>query len=371
MEKMRVKCLLPVVAGEEEIEQTIGVDELRGWVPVDAITRGGRPFLRWMEVLGDTFSEPFFHQTVEHLRAQKPAVRELLTDLDALLQLEKITDALSPTGFIFHGSRCGSTLVSNACRSLSGALMVTEAQVIDKIADQPIPADHHSSEAKLLFNKLLLRGAVSALGQRRTGAEQYYFIKFACFGILQYEKIKSIWPDVPCVFIYRDPLEVIASSMKTRPQWMLDEKNLAQVASTIGISDEEFRIIGPEEFCSRVLGKLYTKAAELTDSGLMLIRYEELSTDKILEIIDLFGIQPTPLEVEEIRAVSKLYSKDPIPARLFTRDAEDKRASVSRLAREMAERWAMGPFQRLNEQHEKLQHSTSPCLVKMNEEVNR
>lgn len=349
MEKLKMNCLVSSVDGQEEIRQTRCVDELRGWLPVDAVTRDGRPFLRWMEMPDVDLREPFFHQTVERLKEQEPVPRELLTDLDALLQLEKVTDSLRPTGFIFHGSRCGSTLVANACRALRGSLVIAEAQALDKIADQYLPANHQSKGAKILFNKLLLRGAVSALGQRRAGNEQYYFIKFAFFGILQYEKIKSIWRDVPGIFIYRDPVEVIVSNLKTWPQWMKLEDNLEQVASNIGVNIERLRSISPEECCARALGRLYAKAAELADSELMLVRYEELLPEKLLEIVKFFNVTPTPLDVEEIRRISKLYSKNQIPAQTFTRDADDKRASASPLAREMAARWVLEPFQCLNE----------------------
>lgn len=353
MEKMHVRCLVSSGGSEEEIEQTRFVDELKGWLPVDAITREGRPFLKWMEMSSVALTEPFFHQTVERLRGQIPAPRELLTDLSALLQFEKITDSLRPSGFIFHGSRCGSTLVANACRALRGSLMLTEAQAIDKIADQHIPANRESAKAKRLFNRLLLRGVVSALGQRLMGDEQYYFIKFAFFGILQYEKIKSIWPDVPCIFIYRDPVEVIVSNLKIRPQWLVLEDNLEQIASNIGVTVEELRSKGPEECCARALGRLYAKAAELADAGLMLVPYEELSPEKLLEIVRFFGVKPTPSEVEEIRRISKLASKDIVPARVFKRDSDEKITSASPLVHEMAALWAMEPFQRLNEKQEK------------------
>src|SRR5262249_9237795 len=150
-----------------------------------------------------------------------------------------------------------------------------EAQVVDKIVDQYISANHASSVAKMLFNKLLLRGAVSALGQRRAGNEQHYFIKFAFFGILQYEKIKSIWPDVPAIFMYRDPVEVMVSHLKNPPLWMRLEENLEQAAANIGVTVEALASLGPEECCARALGRLYAKAAELADDGLRLVRYEE------------------------------------------------------------------------------------------------
>ena len=342
-------------SGEEETARTMHVDELSGWFPVDAITRDGHPYLKWMEVSHVALTEPLFHQSVERLSRQKPAPRELLTDLDALLQLEKVTDSLRPTGFIFHVSRCGSTLVTNACRALSGSLVLTEAQPVDKLAAQNLLTNRESNWGRMLLNRLFLRGAVSALGQRWTGNEKYYFIKFAFAGFLQYENIKSIWQDVPCVFIYRDPVEVMVSNLRNRPQWMRLEDNPEEsIAACIGVTVDELRAIGAEEYCARSLGRLYAKAAELADSGLMLVRYEELSLRKLLEIIEFFGVTPTPSEIEAIQRISQLYSKDAVPARIFTRDSNEKKALALPLVREMATRWASESYQRLNEKHEEL-----------------
>lgn len=353
-----MNAILSFGNGKEETMKTIRVDELRGWWPVDAITRDGQPYLKWMEMSDVALTEPLFHQTVERLSRQKPAHHELLTDLDAVLQLEKITDSLRPTGFIFHVSRCGSTLVANACRALCGSLVLNEAPTVDKIVGLNLLTDRERYGGRLLLNRLLLRGAVSALGQRRTGHEKYYFIKFAFTGFLQYENIKSIWPDVPGVFIYRDPVEVMVSNLRNRPPWMqFDTQTAMFTAACIGATVDELRAIGAEEYCARALGRLYAKAAALADSGLMLVRYEELSWRKLLEIIGYFGVIPTPSDVQAIERIAQLYSKDAVPARIFTRDSHEKKAHARPFVREMAARWAAESYRRLQQKHEELRRT--------------
>jgi hypothetical protein len=96
-------------------------EQLRGWLPVDAVIDKGRPAIEWMDPGNVTFDEPFFHETVDRVKFQLKS-RAVVTDLDFLLQMEKICDSVEPTGFIFHISRCGSTLLANACRELHGSL---------------------------------------------------------------------------------------------------------------------------------------------------------------------------------------------------------------------------------------------------------
>ena len=100
---------------------------LKWWFPVDAVIDGGRPAVEWMDVRDAKFNEPFFHETIERVKANG-AAQSVVTDLDFLLQMEKICESVEPAGFIFHTSRCGSTLLANACRALRGSIVISEAQ---------------------------------------------------------------------------------------------------------------------------------------------------------------------------------------------------------------------------------------------------
>src|SRR6185295_1247617 len=106
-----------------EIVSITNPEQLKSWLPVDATIDEGRPALTWMDFSDAVLTEPFFHATVERLSANQKQ-RTRITELEALLQLEKISDHLQPTAFIFHSSRCGSTLVANACRALDGSIVV-------------------------------------------------------------------------------------------------------------------------------------------------------------------------------------------------------------------------------------------------------
>ena len=150
--------------------------DLKGWLPVDAIVVDGRPGLWWMEMSGIDLTEPFFQQTVE--RAKRDKRRERFTEFDVLLQLEKQLDSVEPTGFIFHSSRCGSTLVANACRAVSGSIVLSEANAIDKLIARFITDAHNPVKESLC--SVFLRGVVHALAQRRAEDVRHLFIKFAC-----------------------------------------------------------------------------------------------------------------------------------------------------------------------------------------------
>lgn len=324
----------------------IEVEKLKGWLPVDAVLRGGRPHVEWMDMNGVVLSEPFFQQTVERVGKTHAHGAALLTDINALIQLEKITDSLRPTGFIFHASRCGSTLVSNACGALRDALVFSEPRAADKLLGHFfLPGVGEGFQSHIW--EIFLRGAVSALGQRRSGLERHFFIKFSCCGALQMDRVRRIWPDAPFVFVYRDPFEIMVSNMKNVPDWMRVEGQEEHTAAMLGVTPCEVLGMSGEEFCARALGKFYEAAGGRADAKTLLLDYEQISARSLLEVVRFFGITPSHEEVEAVKRVSRLYSKDTRRRRGFEADAVSKRDEASPLIKEMAGRWASEPYERL------------------------
>ena len=340
----QIRVELPAGVDGRRESRLLDARELRGWLPVDASVEGGRPQLRWLDMRGVRLDEPLFRQTVGRVRAERGAGGELYTDFDALIQLEKIADCLRPDGFIFHSSRCGSTLVSNACRELDGAVVVSEAATIDKLV-WPYLA---GGDARLaLLRRVFLRAAVGLLGQHRAGDERRYFVKFSCCSVLRLSFVRSVWQDVPWVFVHRDPVEVMVSNLRDVPEWMRAASQPELAEAVCGVGAAEAAALDGEEYCARALGNFYGAAAEGFGPRTMLVGYEELSSAKLLDIVRFFGIEPTDSESARVAAVSQLYAKDARPARRFAPDGAEKRAAASAHVREMAARWAEGPYRRL------------------------
>ena len=318
--------------------------DLNGWLPVDAVVVDGRPGLWWMEMADVTLAEPFFQQTVE--RAKRENRAELFTEFDVLLQLEKQLESIEPTGFIFHSSRCGSTLVANACRAVSNSIVLSEANAIDKLiarfitdADNPVKESLYS---------VFLRGVVHALSQRPSTNARHLFIKFACCSFAQLERIKRIWPNVPWLFLYRDPVETIVSNIKDVPPWLVDNDRRVLAAIT-NTSAEKVAEMSLEELCARTIGSLYSTAYNLADGNSMLLNYKQLSVPVIASVLNFFQVSLSSEELETIARTSETYSKEASGTRAFVADADAKQKLASNLVREMSERWAEEPYRLLEE----------------------
>ena len=310
-----------------------------GFLPVDAVVVDGRPGLQWMDMSGVSLAEPFFQQTVERLRAD--GRRELFTEFDVLLELEKQLDSVQPTGFIFHSSRCGSTLVANACRAINNSIVLSEANAIDKLIARFIT---DPGDVKTSLYSVFLRGVVHALAQRRTGNEEHLFIKFGGCSFAQIEQIKRIWPNVPWLFLYRDPVETIVSNLKDVPPWLLDNDRRV-LASIVGKSPDEVAEMSLEELCARTIGSLFSTAHRLANDSQLLLNYKQLSVPVISSVLKFFKVSPSATELETIERGNQIYSKEVSAERKFVADTEAKQKFASEAVREAAAKWAIEPYQ--------------------------
>jgi len=321
-------------------------EALKWWCPVDAVISDNQPAIEWMDLQGVDFREPFFNETLARVESVEKRGR-VVTGIDALLHFEKICEGLSPSGFIFHSSRCGSTLVANACRALKGSMVISEAPVIDKLITRFF-TDAAPGSAKELLYLVLLRATITALGQRLKGDERHYFVKLACTSTLQIQRLRSIWPGVPFVFLYRNPVEIMVSNLRSIPEWMRADVNPAAAAAIVGVDQERLTSIGAEEYCARSLGRFFAAVDTNFDARMKLLNYEQLSFDSLIDILNFFGVEPTPAETEAISKVSRLYSKDITRARLFEDDSSQKRSAASPEVSLAAEKWAQSQYGRLN-----------------------
>jgi len=317
------------------------VDELRSYFPIDAVIRDGKPQIEWLRMPGAAFSEPFFHQTVAKARHSN---QSLFTDLDALLQVAKVAPAFQPSGFVFHTSRCGSTVVANACRALDSTRVIAESPVIDKLLSR-LFTDAAPGSTKEVVYLSLIRAAAQLLA-RDLAEGSRYFVKFACTSILQVKALRRTWPNIPFLILVRNPIEITVSNLRNRPQWMNVDSNPAAAAAIVGAEIKQLEIIADEEFCARALGRYYAAAESVAgDRRTQIIDYSQLSVQTLLRILAWFGVKPSALETASIERGMLSHSKD--PTRPFQPDSADKRAAASNRVIEAVEKWALPFYEQL------------------------
>ena len=282
----------------------------RHWLPVQAVGAA----IDWAHFAGAPLSEPFFTETAR--RAAARPFNRLFRHVTRFSDFVENADAegsLVPDGFIFHMSRCGSTLVAQMLAALPGSLVVSEAAPLDA--------------ALQLRSADALRAMVAALGRRRAD-ETRYFIKLDFAHALALPLFRAAFPETPWLFLYRDPVEVLVSQMRMRGTQTLASPDLP-----------------PEESCAQALAAVCEAAIEEMGSGAGLAVNHADLPDAIAPIIGHFGMACGAAERALMAPASRRNAKS--PETLFAGDGDAKRKRATAAVRHAAETHLAGPYRRL------------------------
>ncbi|OEZ46469.1 hypothetical protein JAB1_49500 [Janthinobacterium sp. MP5059B] len=286
-----------LLARGETVAWHEGMD-LRGWYPLyvergDALADAA---MCWRELGETAFSDAFFVNTLT--RQPHEERRVCRTPLAALATLG---DCLAPDAFIFHVSRCGSTLLSQLLASLPQCIVMSEPPVIDSLLRL------HYDSGDPAASITLLRQAILALGQRRSGEESHFIIKFDCWHIHSLDLLRQAFPGTPCLFVYREPLAVLASHQRQRgPQMvpgMLHPAQLPLPAHQLAPGDID-------GYTGLVLASLLNAALSHAAAGqLQLIDYKQLPGILFSDLLARFGIATTATQLQAMRARGGVHAK--------------------------------------------------------------
>src|SRR5207248_6923141 len=110
--------------------------------------------------------------TIErHLRQPFHHVFRFQTPIESLGEWYAASPGVAPTGFIFHQSRSGSTLVGQMLSALEQNIVLSEPLPIDAVLRAHVRNASVSEEQRAQW----LRWMVSALAQRRAGSEEHLY----------------------------------------------------------------------------------------------------------------------------------------------------------------------------------------------------
>jgi len=197
---------------------SINAHHLSGWIPIRVYWKEHRPLVDWCWVGTRRFSEPFFDHTIDACqRLPFSILFRPQTPFEMLRERHAIQPGLEPDGFIFHMSRCGSTLASQMLAALPRNVVISEAGSIHSVLRAKFREPSLTDEERADW----LRWIVSALGQRRAGDEKHLFIKFDSWSVMDFPLIRRAYPAVPWIFLYRNPAEVLVSQLGRRGAHMV------------------------------------------------------------------------------------------------------------------------------------------------------
>ena len=324
-----------------------------GWLPIriGRDTQSGKVVVPWLDFGAATLAEPFFDQTVARLRRADPPAKEETSGLETLLEFGETLPPVTPAGFIFHVSGCGSTLVANALKRALGTVVVTEMQPLSILLTPD--AAGFAEGSGLSWEELreaAYRALVSLLANYRSHSPERVVIKFPSWTIQHWAVVRSIWPTVPTLVIIREPVEVMVKAMPGKMGkmmgWMELKNSPEQACRVLGWSSSPDSVakMSREEYAARVVSGYFAAAAAMPRDRTKVVDYGDLDAGEMQEIGKYFGLE---IPAEKIEQVLGVNAKDPEGVRPFRSDRESKQARATPLIRVAAFHWADADYRSL------------------------
>lgn len=277
----------------------------------------------WLELKDLYDQKEFLRHLVESRLASGQPRLTLKTRVDLLGEPRLFHKVPPPSGFIFHMSRCGSTLLARLLARLERHLVVEESTWINdmlKLCDYQIL----KGAEETWFRNLVL-----SHGPRGQGGERRYYLKLSSWNAAFIDFIQRVFPDVPTIFLFRDPHEVLVSVLQSPPGF-LREKEVFGPGFFRGELDAE-ACAGLDEvrYCARLLAFNCRHVLEAVKGPQLFLEYRDLTRERLPPLMKFFGENPSPAELEAAAAQFDVYSKDPGGRRKHRSDVEKKRCRVT------------------------------------------
>lgn len=307
----------------------------RQWLPTAIVPTPQGAAVSWVHFAGEPLRDSFFETSARRAGALpiNRMMRERST-LQSLIDAPVPEDALSPDGFIFHMSRCGSTLAAQMIAALPGAIVPSEAAPIDGA----VQLNHQIPGLPLELHAKVLRAVIAALGRNRSGDARRYVIKLDAWHMMALPLFRAAFPETPWTFMYRDPLEVMVSQKRQTGVMAVPGE---VPPATFGLDEKgEDSMLA---YAANVLGRICQAAVEgMPGGGGMLINYAEMPAAVPERMLRHFGIETDDADRAAMDGATRLDVKS--KERPFTPDGASKRAEATPDVLAVVERYLSAPY---------------------------
>ncbi|MEI2737919.1 MAG: hypothetical protein V9F01_03950 [Chitinophagaceae bacterium] len=290
---------------------------LKNWVPYKLSINDNEALARWL-FLGDIkIDRPFFTDTISECQKLPYNSKFLkgLSSVDLMPEWATHLQSVTPSAFIFHISRCGSTLLSQLLALDEQHIVLSEVPFFDQL----LRMQYQIPDTSLTSINEYLKSAISFYGQKRNGIEKHLFIKADSWHIFFYERLRQLYPTVPFILLYRSPDEVLQSQQKRRGMQAVPGVVEFEL---MGIQEGEDNIINLDLYFSKVMEKILVKFTEVAEKDplSLLVNYDEGMIPIIKRIAVFSGIELTDELTNKMEIRNQYHGK--YPEQVFS--AEEK-----------------------------------------------
>lgn len=237
---------------------------------------------------------------------------------------------IAPSGFVFHESRVGSTLIANLLASDPYALVFSESTPIAN-AILHCTSCSHEQHVQLFRNVLTLMG--------RSPIHTKLFVKFQSITTTKIQIALEAFPETPWAFVFRQPVQTMMSHLDPAKGSNSAPCLRSKRSPPSEVRDVIDKFPGArntnDAWCAAHLNMLCTFALRAYSNynstpvtlhpRALLINYDSLPGIVPKALLPLFGVQPSESLLRKMEEESKHYSKSRGSVfRLFFGDSQDK-----------------------------------------------
>lgn len=291
-------------------------------LPVD-LSQDNRLII-WRDVGQCRFTHSFFDWSLDAWENEHGTGSTYETEISFLERVDFEHCAVEPKAFIFHMSRCGSTVLSKAIAQSSHVVVMSEVPVVNKLLNYLCGCEIRN----VIYERgkrRILRNLILALGRKRWDSQQSYVVKFSSWNIMLLDSIRTLFPSVPCLFVYRDPAEVLVSHLHNATGFVAAKGALVSQSLT-GMDAIQLQVMEQIEYIARCLRGLMVAGLSKSD---FFLGYPNVTRESVPAILRHFNIACPHEHLEAMMREFDHDSKAVAKNTPFDDDTHDKRRSVS------------------------------------------
>ena len=214
--------------------------------------------------------------------------------------------ALAPSAFIFHVSRCGSTLLAQLLGLSRQNVVLSEVPLLDQIL-RLLVSDSGIEPARV---EALMSASLRLLARQRDADEAHLFVKLDSWHVAFAPLIRKLYPKTPFVLLYRAPDEVMRSHRKRRGMQAVPGLIEPQL---FDLSPGDIDAGDADGYLDKVLAFYLSRFMHIAaqDRHALLVDYRVGSMEMVRRVAAHAQFAISDADLESMEARSRFHSKYP------------------------------------------------------------
>jgi hypothetical protein len=283
-----------------------------------------------LDMRGVEYREPFFHETVKRWRCEAADSFGTAVNIATFKQAAR-HHRKQPGAFIFHLGRCGSTLLSNLLAATGRHVLIKEPRPVSDLIAAWLTTDEPPARREL---EVLISAAARYLAGT-AGNGRYKVLKFAAWNVRMAGTLMNLFPETAAVFVYRSPLDVVASLMFQPPAWgdLIYCRRKLQCCFFPSLAEvPENEPLSPPLLFAHAWKSCAEAALTQPAGRLMLVEYQEIVSNPTCTVERLlvhFKHKVNASSLSKVAGAGMTYSKDSLGRVTFDPRGTHRRPSLS------------------------------------------